>query len=215
MSGMDHLMWGAADLAAGMAEIERLFGVAPAPGGAHQGLGTHNALLSLGDAAYLEIIAPDPAQSHAGLAASLAELTQCALITWAVRSSDLAGLAARAEALGLTVRGPIRTNRQTPDGAMLSWELLFVSGHEFGSQVPFFIDWLDTPHPAQTNPRGGESAELTWSSPRPDELRNLLEELDVEVSIVSAEAAGMQAVIAGSIGPVELTSSEQTRGLSF
>jgi hypothetical protein len=98
---------------------------------------------------------------------------------------------------------------------MLSWELLFVSGHEFGSQVPFFIDWLDTPHPAQTNPRGGESAELTLSSPRPDELRNVLDQLDVEVSIVSAEAAGMQAVIAGSGGPVELTSSEQTRGLSF
>ncbi len=215
MSGMDHLMWGAADLAAGMAEVEQLFGVAPAMGGAHQGLGTHNALLSLGDTAYLEIIAPDPAQEHAGLAASLAELTQCALITWAVRSSDLAGLAVRAEALGLNTRGPIRTNRQTPDGAMLTWELLFLSGHKFGSQVPFFIDWLDVPHPAQTNPRGGESAELTLTSPQSDELRKLLEKLDVEVRIEFGAEAGMQAVVAGSSGPVELTSSAQTRGLSF
>ncbi len=212
---MDHLMWGAADLATGMAEVERMFGVAPAVGGAHQGLGTHNALLSLGDTAYLEIIAPDPAQSHAGLAASLNELTQCALITWAVRSSDLARLATRAEALGLNTRGPIRTSRRTPDGAMLTWELLFVSGHEFGSQVPFFIDWLDTPHPAQTNPRGGESVELTLISPQSDELRSLLDQLDIDVSIVSGAEAGMQAVVTCASGPVELVSSAETRGLSF
>lgn len=215
MSGMDHLMWGAADLATGMAEVERLFGVAPAMGGAHQGLGTHNALLSLGDAAYLEIIAPDPAQSHAGLAARLVELTQSALITWAVRSGDLAGLARQAQGLGLNVRGPTRTARQTPDGAMLTWELLFVSGHEFGAQVPFFIDWLDTPHPAQTNPRGGESVELSLISPQPDELRSLLDRLDVEVNVVPGAAAGMQAVVSGPSGPVELVSSAETRDLSF
>ena len=46
-TAVDHLMWGAADLAEGMAEIRRLFEADPVPGGAHPGLGTCNALLGL------------------------------------------------------------------------------------------------------------------------------------------------------------------------
>ena len=45
---IDHLVLGVSSLAAGIAHVEGLNGVAPVPGGAHPGLGTHNALLSPG-----------------------------------------------------------------------------------------------------------------------------------------------------------------------
>ena len=117
---LDHLMWGAPSLEAGMTEAERLFGVAPAPGGAHPGRGTCNALLSLGASAYLEVIAPDPAQSLEGnLGGRLAGLSAPALITWAAAAPRLESLAAAAAGLGLSARGPAATKRKAPAGGLL------------------------------------------------------------------------------------------------
>ncbi|MGL4435725.1 MAG: VOC family protein, partial [Giesbergeria sp.] len=58
---VDHLVVLAADLASGAAWCERTLGVAPAAGGEHPLMGTHNRLLQISSPAhpraYLEIIA--------------------------------------------------------------------------------------------------------------------------------------------------------------
>ena len=60
---VDHLVWGGRSLTQEIERLERLTGVRPAPGGRHPSEATHNALLGLGPAMYLELIAPDPDQT--------------------------------------------------------------------------------------------------------------------------------------------------------
>ena len=59
---IDHLIYRAPDLVNAVAEVEERLGVRAQASGQHTGLGTHNALLTLGRQTYLEIIAPDPRQ---------------------------------------------------------------------------------------------------------------------------------------------------------
>ena len=57
---IDHLVIAARTLEEGASWVESRLGVAPAGGGKHALMGTHNRLLALGGNTYLEIIAVDP-----------------------------------------------------------------------------------------------------------------------------------------------------------
>ena len=215
-SSVDHLMWGAADLDEGMAEIRRLFGADPVPGGAHPGLGTRNALLGLADGRYLEIIAPDPEQRPSGgFAAALADLARPALITWALRSSDLPGVARQLSAAGIGTRGPVPTRRSRPDGVELAWELLFAHGHEFGALMPFFIDWGESPHPADGLQPAGTLEAITVESPHAATLRRLLGTVDVPLVVRTASEPALHATIVTEHGDVVLEALPATLAMHF
>ena len=83
---LDHLILGVRDLDRGIDELENLTGVRASRGGRHQGLGTHNALISLGIRTYLEILAPDPEQNNpdgwGGLVRRLHDLETPLLVSW-------------------------------------------------------------------------------------------------------------------------------------
>lgn len=211
---VDHLMWGAPDLDTAMVEAERLFGVVPVRGGAHPGLGTRNALVGLDAHRYLEIIAPDPTQPLTGtFGATLAALPQPALVTWALRVGSLPPVAGTLAAAGLQTRGPLRTRRSTPTGQLLEWELLFVRGHAYGGLFPFYIDWLQCPHPSAELPSAGSLDGLVLQTTNADTLRTLLGEVDVPLEFVERDRAALRATITTPRGPVVLTSSAATVGL--
>jgi len=210
----DHLMWGAASLEQGMAVAESLFGVAAVPGGAHSGLGTCNALLSLGESEYLEIIAPDSAQnSDRAFVAGLKALPEPALITWAVASDHLVDVAQLAQAAGLQTRGPVATERTTPSGALLAWELLYLVGHTHAGLMPFVIDWQHTPHPAQTNPLAGRFQRLRLGSPDAAALSECFAGLGLDVKVTPESQPSMRVDIETSAGTVTLRSSGQSLAL--
>ena len=206
---IDHFMYAVADLDDGLAWAEDVFGVAPALGGAHEGLGTRNALLSLGDM-YLEIIAPDPAQSvESQMVDGMAKLSAGGLVTWAAQG-DLVVTKGLLEEAGISSAGPVETRRRTADGGLLVWDLLFPQGAGYG--MPFFIDWRDCPHPAATTPVGGKLVSFGISTLDAGELGAVLSKIGLEVEVSEGEAR-LEVAIEGTKGPVVLASTDETSRL--
>ena len=175
---VDHLIYTCQRLEDGVRYVEELVGVRPSYGGAHPGLGTHNALLSLGEDTYLEIIAPDPKQPPPPRARpfGLDDKTRPdALSSFAVhpvpkmrwrdgcevnRGATLEGLAAAMQLAGGRPGLPIRSQqRLTPGGDKVSWR--FTLPFDALGATPFLMDWgRATNSPHQTAPRGCKLAEL-------------------------------------------------------
>ncbi len=188
-----------------------VFDAAPAIGGSHVGLGTRNALLSLGET-YLEIIAPDPAQPLKDtMGERIASLREGGLVTWAAAGSLEAVKDALAR-VDIACRGPARTQRQAEDGTSLVWQLLFPRRHAFGPRMPFFIDWLDCVHPAASNPVGGVLAGLSLSCPDSQALGEVLTGLGLSVPVQQGPPA-MRVDVDTRRGQVHLTCTEDTRTL--
>jgi len=186
----DHLVYAVPDLAAGVRDLEARLGARPTPGGSHAGLGTRNSLLRIGDRVYLEVVGPDPEQPAppGGLWFAGGRACLPALVTWAVRSVDLDGLAAGPCGHLL---GPVRSmSRTRPGGERIAWTLT-MPGRPLPRQgiIPFFIDWGDTPHPCFDLPdRGVRLVRLSGRHPDPELVRGELDRLGVELAVAPGRA---------------------------
>ena len=183
-AALDHLVVTAPTLAAASGWIERVLGVPLQAGGEHERLGTHNALLKLGDAVYLEAIAPNPAAPPPnrprwfGLD-DLAPDAEPRLATWVARPDDIHA-AARAlepgldDAIVAMSRGPFEwliTIR--PDGSM-----------PLEGLAPSLIRWLTPIHPAaQLDDRGCRLARLTALAADPDRLQARLHAIGLDDAV--------------------------------
>jgi hypothetical protein len=123
---------------------------------------------------------------------------------WAAVSASAATTAARAEAAGyraVVVPG----HRSRPDGRVVRWTNVFVSGHGAGTLVPFFVEWHEGGHPADDTPVGLTLRSFTIETPRPESLGVVLAALDVKVTVRAAERDRLVAVLDSPRGRIELT----------
>jgi hypothetical protein len=204
---LDHLVIATPDLDASKAAFLTRTSVAPTDGGPHVGLGTRNALVSFGDGHYLELIAPDPTQLLEGrFGGLLAQLPKERLLQWAIRTTDTATVAKRARAAGFAPAEPRRMSRARPDGRVLEWVILAIGGHDAGGVVPFFIDWLDCPHPADTSPVVGPLTEFIVTAPNGSALARLVE--GVQGVVVGTGPAALRATFTSPKGPITYDATE-------
>jgi hypothetical protein len=202
---VDHLLLGVADREAGIRWIEERTGVRAVIGGSHPGVGTCNALLSLGGRHYLEIIAPDPEQTQ--LAARyqiLRSLNTPRLITWAAATDNAETTSKRCLEAGLDVLGPTQGSRQRPDGKMMRWVTLSVKT-EFETVIPFFIEWDRTvTHPAADSPQGCRLQTLTLTHPQPARVREMLARMGIDATVTSGVEGSLMALLQTPKGALEL-----------
>jgi len=168
---VDHLVCGyLGDLESAMDEFEEATGVRPTRGGSHPNLGTHNAIVSLGNGAYFEILCRDPDQPEppklwmgmGSLGTRCHDAQPSALLTWAVdRAAQVDETVSTARANGYDPGDPEDFSRKKPDGSTLRWRLSYrhYTVEEMGAGggvVPFLIDWRGSASPAASAPAGCE-----------------------------------------------------------
>jgi catechol 2,3-dioxygenase-like lactoylglutathione lyase family enzyme len=202
---LDHILLGCNDLDKGIAFVEESTGVRAAFGGVHPGAGTHNALLSLGENRYLEIIAPDPKQPASADSRDLRKLEEPVLVGWAAHPGDIEALAARLKQEGIAATGPNPGSRKRPDGRVLHWKTLGLKDDAAGL-LPFFIEWSDDSlHPSVDSPQGCRLLTFEAFTPKPGELRRKAMELRLDLPISEARGTSLHAVIAGPKGQLDVT----------
>jgi len=207
---LDHLVVSARTLDEGTQYVADTLGAAPAGGGAHPSMRTHNRLLNLWGGAYLEVIAIDPdADEPANARARLFALDDPAtrarlesgpyLSHWVARVERPKNLALwqqqypqRISTVVPMTRGDFTWGLSVPDdGAFPSWQ------HAGDGIVPTLIQWSTALHPTQRLPESGIALRtLSAVHPQADLIAAHLDWLGAAHLIKLAATDGAPALVA-------------------
>ena len=201
---LDHLVYATPDLDATCRDLEIQLGVRASAGGQHPGRGTHNALISIGSKAYLEIIGPDPLQPETrAVWFGIDQLTTPKLVTWAVRVDALENFLK--EISPNPNLGNVRSgSRKTPAGTTLSWQLTEPQLAHGVGLIPFLIEWNSHEHPADSAIAGPRLVQLRIEHPEPELIHQQLESLKLEVAIEQSSTPALVAIFEGANDLIEL-----------
>jgi len=209
---IDHIIYADPDLDRAISTFSETYGIAPLAGGQHLGFGTRNALIGLGNAAYLELMAVDPQQDvpasrrFFGLDAHVRPY----IAAWCARAPrPLEETVAIARAAGLELGEIFSMSRTRHDGTTISWRLTSPFATRDGV-LPFYIDWGSSPNPGASMPTMLALDSLTAIHPEPDRIRTILGalgEAGVDVAYGPSRASGSR--YAESSGTVEVVRDPQ------
>ena len=202
----DHLVIASADLAAGIAYIRNTFGVEIPRGGQHHFMGTHNAVMAVGDGIYLEVVAIDPSLPAPpgprwfGLDTTALKdrmKDDPVLVHYVLRTNNMAATLEGIDAGLLDGLGPVMAASRGD----LCWQISLNSDGipPEGGSIPSLIEWQGTPPQYGMAFPGPVFERLICHHPDVDRLEHWL-----------------QALGAGDLlrdGVIELSSS-QRKGLS-
>ena len=136
ISGIDHIVILVDDLDAAIEQYENL-GFVVESGGRHPRF-THNALISIGDGSYIELIAfydLDGADAHRWFKYREAN---GGLIDYAVLTDNLQSEIDRLKSAGIEYKGPNEGARKRPDGEEIAWKTATPADGLAG--LPFLIE---------------------------------------------------------------------------
>lgn len=197
---IDHITITSPTVAAGSDLVFNCLGLRPQPGGEHVRMGTHNLLLRLGDALFLEVIAINPEAARPSRARwfeldRLLPASEPRLACWVARTDDIhASLQKNPEPLG---------QAEPMSRGALEWLISIPEdGHlPLGGAVPALIQWHTETHPASgLRDVGCTLVALELWHPAPASVRAVLDELQlaepgVTVSVGEAAAPTLVALI--------------------
>lgn len=199
---IDHVIVAVRDLDEASAGLFDRFGLASVPGGRHEGHGTANRIVPLGDD-YIELMAVvDDAEAEGspmGKWITAATSDGDHLLAVCLRTDDID---AEATARDLTA---MPMTRSRPDGMVLSWRLTGLDVAIVEPPLPFFIQWdIDpaempgsAPAPHTSAPSGITRVVLSGD---PERIGSWIGDDAVPIEIVGGEPAVTKVAIGGPTG---------------
>jgi hypothetical protein len=191
---LDHVLIAVDNLEAAATVVEQHHGLASLEGGRHQGLGTANRIVPLGET-YLELVAvvdeAEAAQSGFGSWVSGGDLPR--LLGWCVRTDDLDSAADR---LGLVIADG---SRARPDGTVLRWRMAGLERSADEPSLPFFIEWgAETPYPGEVLEQRATIDELRLQGD-PARIAEWVDGATLPVTVDEGGPALLDLVVAGAV----------------
>ena len=158
---VDHVVLGINDLERGMDAVARMTGVKPRFDGNDPRLGTHSAVIALGEDSFLEIMAPDPKADPAAIVAEtrpvfldrLAALEELTPFQWAIGTGNLDLSLRLARRAGNRPSNIMDGSRKLKWGRELDWNYGLV-WRPVSAITPLFVQWKSDTKPPQTRARG-------------------------------------------------------------
>jgi Glyoxalase-like domain len=190
---LDHVLVAVDDLDAAARQVEEGYGLESVEGGRHQGLGTANRIVPLGET-YLELVAvvDDAEAAGSGFGRWVAGGDVPRLLGWCVRT-DLDGVAHR---LGLTIADGARAR---PDGAVVRWRMAGLERSADEPSLPFFIEWgAGTPYPGEALAQSATIDELRLQGD-PDRIAQWVSGANLPLSITEGDPALLAVVLDGAV----------------
>jgi hypothetical protein len=202
---LDHLVYAAPDLDAAIEQVAQLLGVRAAIGGQHPGWGTKNALLALGPKSYLEIMGPDPDQPEPKQPRpfGMDTMSKPRLVSWVARTDNIASVIDSAKQQSLDLGELLSKSRRKPDGSELKWTMTDLTKSRLDGMIPYFINWGDSAHPAESSPKGCRLVKLDLTHPDFQRVNEVLKYLGLDIQ-ARRGAVGLKATIESPWGQVFL-----------
>jgi Glyoxalase-like domain len=181
--GIDHMIVTAPSLAVGSEYVVGALGVELQKGGAHPRMATHNLLLRLGEAIFLEVIAPDtsvprPARARWFELDKLTAQSPARFAAWVARTPDIHSSSASFRSIVGDVEPMTR-------GA-LSWLITVPADGSIplGGAAPALIDWQGGPHPASAlKDAGCTLLALEAFHPEPERVLAILASINLSSAV--------------------------------
>lgn len=193
---IDHIIITAPNLAVGAQLVQEALGVMPQTGGEHPRMGTHNLLLRLGDAMFLEVISANPRAAAPTrprwFALDTLHPDSAPMLThWVARTGDIhaAGYAC-SEALG---------NIEPMSRGELNWLITIPADGvlPLHGLAPALIQWTTAQHPAlKLQDHGLSLARLEFFHPEPERVSRLLSSIGLEGAYSVAVTQGAARLVA-------------------
>ena len=205
MRVIDHIVYATPHFEDTIKFFQDQIGVTPEIGGRHLNMGTKNALLNLGNKAYLEILAIDlentAITSPRWMGIDLINEAKCT--RWALSSAEIQRDASILKSIESNLGNIIAGSRKLPSQESLNWRMTMPLAEPEVDVLPFFLDWSDSAfHPCDQLLMMCSIKQIAINHPNPLTIQTHFDKFGINQKVGHAESPEIKVLIVGPKGEV-------------